>query len=135
MTCSVTAPTSSLTSAVWVCATRSTIFSAVAVRNPVDVTRRLYVPAGRYGSVYVPVLVVVVVVSTRVATLVATTVAPGTTEPAGSVIVPVSVPTGPWPSARPATKTRGKTNALKNRDIRLSPPAPEEYFTLKAEKQ
>src|SRR6476620_2886124 len=94
-TCSVTPPTSSLISAVCVCATRRTTFSAAAVRKPGDVTRTVYVPAGRYGSVYVPVDVVVVRVSTRVALFVATTVAQGTTDPAGSVTVPFRVPTGP----------------------------------------
>jgi hypothetical protein len=93
-------------------------FSAAAVRNPGAVTRMVYVPAGKYGSVYVPVPVVVALVSTPVALLVATTVAPGTEAPAGSVTVPFSVPTGPCATAREPKHKIIAQDTIRMRSIR-----------------
>jgi len=109
-------------STVWVCATRSTTFSALAVRNPGAETRIVYEPAGKYGSVYVPVDVVVVFVSTRVAEFVAMMLAPGTAAPVGSVTVPVTVPIGPCPKTEAARLHSRAQHRIRFRSMKFIPP-------------
>src|SRR5258708_21706247 len=77
--------------------------------------RNLYVPAGTYGKVYAPDDVLVVLRSSPVALFSSTTLAPGTTAPAWSSTVPLSVPTGPWAQTTAIVATRKKVmTRLKN---------------------
>jgi hypothetical protein len=90
--CSVTVPTSSLTSA------RVTVFmvtvtsSLVTVRNPGAETRSVYVPGSTLTSAYRPAESVFVSRLRPVSLLVMTTVACGTTASLWSVTVPTIEP-------------------------------------------